>query len=82
MLRKARKAAKRHGKDVDDVLLEVIYAVQERTADRLSAIKLWKEYTAPKVSEGGEADKVLGPAVFLPSQRPQLSVVQKDEKAA
>jgi hypothetical protein len=73
MLRKARKAAKKHGKDVDDVLIEFIYDEKLRAADRLASIKLFKEYTAPKISEGGVADKENAPAVFLPSQRPVLA---------
>lgn len=81
MLRKARRFAKQYGKDVDDILLEVIYSPQERTPDRLAAIKLWKEHTAPKISEGGEADKALGPAVFLPEHRPQLSVIEGKKTA-
>lgn len=81
MLRKAKKLARIRGKDIDDILLELIYSVQDRTTDRIAAIKLFKELTMPKISEGGATDKALGPAVFLPEQRPVLSVV-KDDKAA
>jgi hypothetical protein len=73
MLRKARKWAKRHGKDVDDILLSFIYGDEVKPADRIACIKLWKEYTIAKMAEGGTTDKELGPAVFLPSQRPVLS---------
>ena len=76
MLRKARKAAKVYGKDVDDVLLGFVYDEETRTADRLAAIKLWKEYTSAKMTEGGAADKELGPALFLPEQRPRLEAVK------
>jgi hypothetical protein len=72
MLRKARKAYRKHGKDVDDVLLSFVYDVELKPTDRLAAIKLWKEYSSPKPGEGGTADKELGPAVFLPAQRPTL----------
>jgi hypothetical protein len=81
MLRKARRYAKNHGKDVDDLLLDVIYSKEERTADRLAAMKLWKEMTTPKIKEGGETDKALGPALFLPEQRPQLQVVNGGKSA-
>lgn len=81
MLRKAKKAAKRYGKDVDDILLEVIYTADNRPVDKLSAIKLWKDYTMPKPSEGGEADKTLGPAVYLPEQRPQLKSIEGGKAA-
>lgn len=75
MLKKAQKWAKERGKDIDDVLLGFIYSDAEKTADRIACIKLWKDITVPKISEGGEADRGLGPAFFLPEQHPRLSVV-------
>ena len=45
------------------------------TKDRIACIKLWKEYTSPKITEGGEADKAVGPAVFLPEQHPRLELI-------
>ena len=45
------------------------------TRDRIACIKLWKEYTAPKITEGGEGDQELGPAVFLPEKHPRLELV-------
>ena len=76
MLRKARKASRKHGKDVDDVLLAFVYDENAKPTERLAAIKLWKEYTSPKISEGGPADKELGPAVFLPEHRPTLATAE------
>lgn len=81
LLRKAKRAAKKHGKDVDDVLIGFIYDETGRMADRLAAIKVFKEYTAPKITEGGTADKENAPAVFLPEQRPVLSVVKSTKTA-
>jgi hypothetical protein len=81
MLRKARKASRKHGRDVDDVLLAFVYDEKAKPTERLAAIKLWKEYTSPKISEGGEADKTLGPEVFLPQHRPTLSVVETKKTA-
>lgn len=75
MLRKGRKWAKEHGKDVDDWLLTVIYKADAKDSDRIAAIKLWKEHTMVKIAEGGAADRALGPTVFLPEHRPVLSVV-------
>ena len=76
LLRKARRMALLTGKDVDDLLIEFIYHADGRIVDRLAAIKLFKEYTAPKPSEGGGANKNLGPKLFLPEQRPpELSVI-------
>lgn len=81
MLRKAKQAAKAHGKDVDDVLLAFVYSESEKTRDRLAAIKLWKDYSAPKPTEGGAADKELGPALYLPAQRPHLVSVDGGKAA-
>jgi len=75
MLRKARRRAKSTGKDVDDILLDFIYADEVRIADRVACIKLWKEFTMAKLAEGGDADRSLGPQIFLPAHRPPLQVV-------
>ena len=81
MLRTARKWAKRHKKTIDDVLLSIVYDETAKNSDRMTGIKVFKEYTTAKITEGSETDKNLGPAVFLPEQRPTLEVV-KTEKAA
>ena len=75
LLRKARRFAKMHGKDHNDVLFEIIYGADQRVADRLAAIKHVNDMMIPRIQEGGEADKQLGPSVFLPEHRPVLSVV-------
>ncbi len=76
MLSKAKERAKKEGKDIDDILLDLIYKA-DNNKDQLAAIKLWKEYTIAKLQEGGETDQQLGPAVFLPEQHPRLRVVDK-----
>lgn len=87
MLRTARKYRKKYGKTIDDVLLGFIYGetdkdgVVPKISDRVTCIKVYKEYTIAKMQEGGETDKALGPSVFLPEQRPQLSVVPKKDVA-
>lgn len=75
MLRKAKKAAKRYGKDLDDILLEICYDANIRKTEVLAAIKVFKDCTMIRPREGGEADKTLGPAVFLPEQRPTLATI-------
>lgn len=70
MLDKASEYAKKHGKTVDEVLLDFVYKGDAKDADRLAAIKLFKTYTIAKLQEGGETDQILGPAFFLPDQRP------------
>ena len=78
LLKKARKRAGVAGKDHNDVLLDIIHGPNERTADRLVAIKHLNELLIPKISEGGEADRALGPAVFLPEHHPRLTLVKTD----
>lgn len=75
MLRKARKFAKQYGKDLDDLLLEFAYDPNGRVQDRLGAVKVFKDLTMAKITEGGETDKTLAPALFLPEQRPVLATV-------
>ena len=58
----------------DRDILEV-FARRVGTRDRIACIKLWKEYTSPKITEGGEGDQQLGPAIFLPKKHPRLEVV-------
>lgn len=77
MLRKAKKYARKHGKTLDEVLLDLVYAETTRDADKIACVRLFKEYTTPKIEEGGEVDRQLGPAVFLPEHRPPLKVVEK-----
>lgn len=75
MLRTARRYAKRHGQTVDELLMEVLYSQHTTTRDRLWAIKLFKEFTMAKIAEGGDADRSLAPALFLPEHHPALRVV-------
>lgn len=81
MLRKAKKMAKLRGKDLDDILLDICYDANIRKSEVLAAIKVFKDCTMVRPSEGGEADKTLGPAVFLPQHRPTLSVVESKKTA-
>ncbi len=80
MLKKAETYAKEFGKDVDDILLDFIHATGERGEQAtinqsIACIKLWKDYTIAKLQEGSEADRTLGPKVFLPEQHPRLEVI-------
>ena len=80
MLKKAETYAKELGRDVDDILLDFIHAKGERGEQAtinqsIACIKLWKEYTIAKLEEGSEADRTLGPKVFLPEQHPRLEVI-------
>ncbi len=83
LLRTVKKFAKQYGKSIDDVLVEMVYAEKITDNNRLAAIKLVKDLSAPKISEGGEADRTLGPSIYLPEQKPTLATVtdiKKDKK--
>jgi len=75
LLRTVKKFTKKHGKSIDDVLVSMVYDENITDNNRLAAIKLVKDLSAPKISEGGAADRQLGPAVFLPKKHPRLEVV-------
>ena len=75
MLKLAKQFAKKHGKQIDEVILEFIYDPELPTVHRVNCIKLWKEITMPKISESGETAKALGPGIYLPNERPDPSKV-------
>lgn len=78
----AEKRAKKEGKTLFEVLLDWIYDAELGIKDRQNAMKLYMDKMLIAVSEGGEADKELGPAVYLPGQRPQLEAVKAEETKA
>ena len=87
MRAKMKARAKITGKDENDILVDWIQAfeadgtpVDIGIRDRIACMKLWKEYTSPKITEGGEADKTVGPAVFLPELHPRLELVDGGKK--
>lgn len=49
--------------------------------DRMAAVKLYKEYASIKPGEGGEADKKVGPNIYLPEHRPvdNVTPINKDD---
>lgn len=69
MEKKRRKREKQQGRDFDDVLLDLIYGSGTKPAERLAAMKLWKEQTTPS-KDSGDDEKPKGPIFFLPEQRP------------
>ena len=82
MREKMKARAQVTGKDENDILIDWIQAtdvegksIEIGIRDRIACLKLWKEYTSPKITEGGEADMSVGPAVFLPDQHPRLELV-------
>jgi hypothetical protein len=76
MLKAADDRAKSEKKTLDDILLDFAYDAELSAKDRLASIKLFKDFSAVKITEGGDADQELGPAVYLPEQRPVLKAVK------
>jgi len=81
LLRTVKKFSKEHGKSIDDILVGMVYDESITDNNRLAAIKLVKDLSAPKITEGGEADKILGPSIYLPDQKPTLAAVTDIKKA-
>jgi hypothetical protein len=81
MLEAAEKRAVEAGKSIDELLLDVIYAKTTSTKDFLAAVKLFKDKTMAQITEGGDADCQLGPALFLPEKHPRLKAVDSAKSA-
>lgn len=77
--RTAARFAEREGKTLKEIVLEFCYDTAASKAERVIAIKLYWQYQMVAVSEGGEADRALAPALFLPEQRPHLQAVPNAE---
>lgn len=73
--RAAKAMAKKHGKSLQDIVLAIAYDEDVPRRDRLAAAKLYWDKSVIVAKEGGEADKNIGPAVFLPKQHPRLELV-------
>ena len=74
MLDKASDYEKKSGKSLDDILLMVIYGEKFQgekvpLKDRLSCIKLFKEYTMARITEGGDIDNQVEMPVWLPEKK-------------
>lgn len=71
MLAEAMARAKKEGKTIDGVLLDIIYDADGKVPDKLAAIKLFKDFTMAKTSESNvNVKKVNGPAIGLPASKP------------
>jgi len=80
----AKKMAAEYGKSLQDIVLGIAYDPDAPRKDVLAAAKLFWDKSVIAASEGGEADKNAGPAVYLPGQRPHLEAIKggKDDEAA
>lgn len=75
MLDAAEKKAAETGKTIDELLLDLIYDPDTPKKDFLAAVKLFKDKTMAQITEGGDADRQLGPALFLPEKHPRLKAI-------
>lgn len=75
LLKTLARKAKETGKDIDQLLADKVYDKSLSDRNFLAAVKLIKDLTQPKLTEGGEADKTLGPSIYLPEQKPTLAAV-------
>lgn len=76
----ATRLAKKHGKTMQDVIGDMVYDPEASNKDMQTAANLFWKFSVIGATEGGEADKILGPAVFLPKQHPRLELVNEDKK--
>lgn len=67
MLAAERKMTKETGKTIDDILLHIIYGKNVKNAERVAAIKVWKDYTMVKVTENTTTLTNQGPVITLPA---------------
>ena len=80
--RAAKAMAKEHGKTLQDVVLAIAYDDEAPRKDRLAAAKLYWDKSVIVAKEGGEADKTILPAVFLPKKHPRLELVDDGTSAS
>ena len=74
MLDKATEYEKKSGHSLDDILLMIIYGDKFQgdkvpLKDRVACIKLFKEYTMARLTEGGDIDNKIEMPVWLPEKK-------------
>ena len=78
--RAAAAKAKETHVTLQDIVLNIAYDPDSSNRDKLAAAKLYWDKSIILASEGSEADEIVGPAIYLPEQRPVLKIVEKDKK--
>ena len=73
--RAATEMAKEYGETLQVRCLKIAYDDDAPRKDQLAAMKLFWDKSVIVAKEGGEADKTVGPAVFLPDRHPRLEVI-------
>ncbi len=77
----AKALAKEYGYTIPEGVGRMFYDPDASRRDKLSAANLFWKYSVIGATEGGEADKVLGPSVYLPEQKPTLAAVSDINEA-
>ena len=72
--------AKAEGRSLFDVCLDWIYDPDIKIDRQQAAWKMYTDKMLIQISEGGDADKFAGPAVFLPKKHPRLELVNGDKE--
>jgi len=71
----AIKLAKKYGQTLSERVGEIAWNPESSNRDVCMASNLFWKYSVIVGSEGGEADKIVGPAIFLPEEHPRLEVI-------
>jgi hypothetical protein len=79
MLDAAKRKSDETGRTLDDILLEIVYDAGTPKRERLAGIRLFKDFSTPKIAEGGPTDKAQGPGILLPEETPPDNVVRLDK---
>ncbi len=71
----AKALAKEYGYTMPEGVGRMFYDPDASCRDKLSAANLFWKYSVIGATEGGDADLMAGPQVFLPEQHPRLEVI-------
>ena len=73
MLEEVKNRELAEGKTLLSILLDEAYSKRDT---KLSAARYIIDKTTITITEGSEADRALGPAAYLPEQRPALEAIE------
>jgi hypothetical protein len=77
MLSTAERYQAKHGKSIDEALLDIVYSHESDMKEKLAAIRIFKNFTMEKLKEetdDGQSAQT-GPQFYLPERRPDPAKV-------
>ena len=74
------KLAEEYGQSLSERVGHIAWNPESSNRDVCMAANLFWKYSIIVGSEGGDADKNVGPAVFLPKRHPRLELVDPGKK--